>query len=76
MLDPEFLKILRCPFDPKRQSTLSQPGESYLQCDRCKVKFPIRDGFPILIVEEAELPPDCPTADKLPCQAQPASTGA
>jgi uncharacterized protein YbaR (Trm112 family) len=68
MLDPEFLKILRCPFDPRREAALSQPDESKLVCSRCQVTFPIRDGFPILLVDEAQLPPGCSGQDQLACQ--------
>ena len=65
MLDPEFLKILRCPFDPKREAPLSQPDETRLACECCKVHFPVRDGFPILLVDEAELPEGCTSAEQL-----------
>lgn len=68
MLDPQFLKILRCPIDPQRQAALTQPDENKLLCERCAVQFPIRDGFPILLIDEAVLPAQCPTAQQLPCQ--------
>lgn len=68
MLDPEFLKILRCPFDPKREAALSQVDETKLSCSCCQVTFPVRDGFPILLVDEAVLPSGCPTPDQLACQ--------
>lgn len=74
MLDAKFLKILRCPIDPQRQATLSQPDETHLQCDRCPVQFPIRDGFPILLMDEAVLPPQCPSPQQLPCQGASAPT--
>ena len=70
MVDPEFLKILRCPIDPKRNAELTQPAESHLLCSFGAVKFPIRDGFPILLADEAQLPANCPTIDKLPCRAK------
>ncbi|MCS6852535.1 MAG: hypothetical protein NZ700_15355 [Gemmataceae bacterium] len=58
MISPDLLAILRCPVDPKRETPLqAQPG--YLLCPRCQIKFPIKDGFPVLVVEEAELPPGC-----------------
>jgi len=70
MLDPEFMKILRCPIDPKREATLSQPDEKQLVCSRCQVRYPIRDGFPILLMDEAVLPDDCSSIEKLPCQSE------
>jgi uncharacterized protein YbaR (Trm112 family) len=68
MLDPNFMKILRCPIDPKREAKFTQPDETKLVCDCCQVTFPIRDGFPILLVDEAVLPPQYPTQQQLPCQ--------
>lgn len=68
MLDPEFMKILRCPIDPKREAALSQPDETHLECTRCHVQYAIRDGFPILLMDEAKLPADCSSIEKLPCQ--------
>lgn len=69
MLDADFLKILRCPIDPERKAELTQPDEFHLVCSHCPVKFPIRDGFPILLTDEALLPAECATVDKLACQA-------
>lgn len=69
MLDPKFLQILRCPIDPKRDSKLTQPDETKLVCDRCQVTFAIRDGFPILLSEDATLPPQYPSQQQLPCQS-------
>ena len=66
MLDPEFLNMLRCPIDPKRNAPLTQPDESHLLCAQCGVKYPIRDGFPILLIDEAILPDGCPSISKLP----------
>ena len=44
----------------------------HLLCPRCQLRFPIKDGFPVLVAEEAELPPGCPSLDRLPCQQPPA----
>jgi uncharacterized protein YbaR (Trm112 family) len=68
MVDPEFLAILRCPIDPGRTAALTQPDESHLLCSRCEVRFPVRDGFPILLSDEAQLPAGCSVVDGLPCR--------
>jgi len=68
MIAADFLQMLRCPMDPKREAALAQPDELRLVCSRCALQFPIKDGFPVLVVEEAELPLDCPSLDRLPCQ--------
>jgi uncharacterized protein YbaR (Trm112 family) len=67
MISKELLDILRCPMDPSHTS-VEPEGEDRLVCARCKLRFPIKDGFPVMIVEEAELPPDCKTLQDLPCQ--------
>jgi len=66
MVSPELLEILRCPMDPSR-TRLGLQGDTLI-CDRCKVVFPIKDGFPILVIEEATLPPGCDNIRNLPCQ--------
>ena len=71
MLDPEFLKILRCPIAPKSDAPLTQTEETKLACSRCPVHFPIRDGFPILLVDEAVLPADCASVEQLPLPTNP-----
>jgi uncharacterized protein YbaR (Trm112 family) len=66
MISPELLAILRCPMSPSK-TRLVLEGDS-LVCERCALKFPIKDGFPVLVVEEAILPPGCESLEDLPCQ--------
>ena len=68
MIPADFLDILRCPMDPARAEKLTQPDDLHLLCPRCGLRFAIKDGFPVLVVEEAELPAGCPSLDRLPCQ--------
>jgi uncharacterized protein YbaR (Trm112 family) len=68
MLPTDFLDLLRCPMDPTRQARLTQPDDTHLLCERCALRFPIKDGFPVMVVEEAELPPGVVALDRLPCQ--------
>jgi hypothetical protein len=67
MISPDLLEILRCPMDPRRQTRLVLEGHG-LVCPRCRLKYPIKDGFPVLVVEEAELPPGCSSLDQLPAR--------
>ncbi|MBV9125901.1 MAG: hypothetical protein JO112_21330 [Planctomycetes bacterium] len=67
MISPELLAILRCPMDPARATPLNLE-ETHLLCPRCGLKFKIKDGLPVLVVEEAELPPGCESLGQLPCQ--------
>jgi uncharacterized protein YbaR (Trm112 family) len=48
---------------------LSLEGDA-LYCQRCRLKFAIKDGIPNMIVEEAELPPGCDSISQLPCQRE------
>jgi uncharacterized protein YbaR (Trm112 family) len=50
-LDPEFLKILVCPIT---KAPLIQRGEWLYSMDSAnRKKYPIRDGIPVMLVEEA-----------------------
>jgi uncharacterized protein YbaR (Trm112 family) len=69
MIDPYLLEIIRCPMDPSRTARLTLESD-HLVCERCALIFKIKDGFPILIVEEAELPPGCGSLDQLRCQRE------
>lgn len=66
MISDDLLAILRCPLNPSHTRLLLE-GE-HLRCERCSVCFPIKDGFPVLIVEEAQLPAGCSSLDDLPCR--------
>ena len=66
MISEELLAILRCPLDPSK-TRLAREGDR-LVCERCALRFPIRDGFPVLVPEEGELPPGCTSLSQLPCQ--------
>jgi uncharacterized protein YbaR (Trm112 family) len=68
MLSQELLDILRCPMDPSH-TRLTLQGDRLI-CQRCALRFRIKDGFPILVVEEAELPEGCKSLAQLPCQRE------
>ncbi len=53
-LDPDLLAILRCPLT---RSPLRQEAD-FLIAETGGLRYPIRDGIPVLLVEEAKLPPD------------------
>lgn len=74
MLSPEFLELLRCPMDPG--TTRLEEVENALVCQRCRLKFAIKEGIPSLLVEEAELPPGCHSLQDLPCQQAARAGGA
>jgi uncharacterized protein YbaR (Trm112 family) len=54
-LDPKLLEILACP--NCRGDIEYVAGEDVLVCrGQCGYRYPIRDGIPVLLVDEAEKP--------------------
>ncbi|HSM44437.1 MAG TPA: Trm112 family protein [Acidimicrobiia bacterium] len=52
LIDPTLAEVLVCPVD---RAGLSEDGEAErLECDECGRRYPVRDGIPIMLVEEAE----------------------
>jgi hypothetical protein len=50
-LSPELLKILVCP---KCKGDLAyREAESALVCQACRLSYPVRDGIPIMLLDEA-----------------------
>lgn len=50
-IDQKLLEILVCP--QCKGEIASVDGAQALLCNRCKIKYPIRDGIPVMLVEEA-----------------------
>ena len=51
-LNPELLEILACP-KCKGDIRLSD-DQSGLICDQCRLVYEIRDGIPIMLIDEAK----------------------
>ncbi len=51
----DLLEILRCPACLGR---FAPPAPAELVCTSCGRRYPIRDGVPILLVDEAQPPAD------------------
>lgn len=66
LMDAQFLASLRCPIDPQREALLTQVRDQ-LVCSECTVRFPVKNGLPILIADQAELPVGCDAITQLPC---------
>jgi hypothetical protein len=60
-LDAALLEILACPSPdhaPLAIGSATDPTADVLTCTSCGRAFPVRDGIPILLLEEAVLPAD------------------
>jgi uncharacterized protein YbaR (Trm112 family) len=52
-VDPELLKILVCP---ACRAGLHPPAADAIACTGCGRVYPIRDGIPVMLVDEATPP--------------------
>ncbi len=65
----ELMKILRCPVAVHYKDKGDDPGQlrlvkdSWLVCDDSGCKYPIRDGIPVMLVDEGEKWKDTAEAD-------------
>ena len=58
-IDPDLLDILRCPLT---RSRLRQEGD-FLIAETGGLAYPVRDGIPVMLIEEAKLPSGIATLD-------------
>lgn len=55
MIEKEWLEILVCPVcKGGLKAAPTQPGADRLVCGTCRKAYPVRDGIPVMLVEEAE----------------------
>ncbi len=54
-LDPALLEILRCP-DEHHAVLAYDAAAQTLTCTECQRIFEVRDGIPVLLLDEARLP--------------------
>ena len=50
-IDQELLDILACP-KCKGDVRLTEKGDGLI-CDACKLMYPIKDGIPVMLIDEA-----------------------
>jgi uncharacterized protein YbaR (Trm112 family) len=53
-LDPELLEILVCPND--RGPVEYFEDQQVILCSTCGYRYPVRDGIPVMLIDEAEKP--------------------
>lgn len=55
-LDPVLLEVLACPAADHAPLVLGSPGDESadaLTCTECGRVYPVRDGIPVLLLDEA-----------------------
>ncbi len=52
MVDPQLLEILVCP--QCKGELEYREKEAELVCHKCKLRYEIRDGIPIMLIDEAK----------------------
>ncbi len=55
-LDPELMAVLACPDTHHAPLTVGSPDDpaaDALTCSECGRVFPVRDGIPVLLLDEA-----------------------
>lgn len=60
-VDPELLEMLRCPLT---RSRLRAEGD-FLIAELGGLAYPVRDGIPVMLIEEARLPAGVESLDAL-----------
>ena len=52
LIDPALLEIMQCPACGGELS--ERPDPPALVCADCVLAYPVRDGIPVMLIEEAE----------------------
>jgi uncharacterized protein YbaR (Trm112 family) len=79
-LDPTLLEILACP-DCKQPVIYQKEGDAErLTCTNCGKRYPVRDGIPVMLIDEAQPGPppteaEIAAAKALAPQGKPARVG-
>jgi len=58
MISEKLLSILGCPACEERPGLIHETGEKgeFLRCRECSRRYPVRDGVPLMLIEEAVEP--------------------
>ena len=64
MIDPKVLETLSCPLG---KNPLKAVNENTLECTNCGLQFPIKDGIPVLLLDQAKLPEGVSSISELKC---------
>ena len=51
-IDKELLEIICCP-QCKGDIRLTENEDGFI-CDACKLKYPVKEGIPVMLIDQAE----------------------
>ncbi len=60
MIDKELLNILACP---ACKTDVREEGD-FIVCSKCGRRYPVKDGIPVMLIDEAVIPGAKPKEDK------------
>jgi uncharacterized protein YbaR (Trm112 family) len=52
MINKDLLEILACP--KCKEKVVLDPDGAYLICSNCRVRYPVEDDIPIMLIDRAE----------------------
>lgn len=52
LIKEELMEILVCPVDKSELKELTETSQ--LQCKKCGRKYPVKEGIPVMLIDEAE----------------------
>jgi uncharacterized protein YbaR (Trm112 family) len=52
-LDPVLLEVLACPCEHHSPGRVDGEPVTALVCTRCESSFPVRDGIPVMLLDDA-----------------------
>jgi len=61
VIDPQLLEILACPLCKTDVKLTSD--EKGLKCVKCYRVYPIKEGIPVMLIDEATIEPERKTKD-------------
>jgi uncharacterized protein YbaR (Trm112 family) len=61
MIDPKILDILACPLC--KADVKLTADEKGLKCVQCHRVYPIKEGIPVMLIDEATIEPERTTRD-------------
>ena len=55
-LDKDLIEILVCPLCKVPVRHAVEGASEWLDCPQCSRRYPVKDGIPVMLVDEAVLP--------------------